>query len=346
VIIVTEFLTQYGLFLAKTLTAVLALLALAAGLAALIRGARSHAGAERLDIRNLNERFEHLADLLNSHLLPEPALKAALKQRKQRDKARLKAQKQGQPDRPRVFALNFHGDLHAHAADSLREEISALLQVARDGDEVLLRLESEGGLVHAYGLAASQLQRIRHRGLHLTVAVDKVAASGGYLMACVADHVLAAPFAIVGSIGVIAQLPNFNRLLKKHEIDFELHTAGEFKRTLTLFGENTEAAREKFRTELDETHALFKRFVAGNRPKLDIDRVATGEHWYGSQAVELGLVDEIKTSDDYLLERVPAADLFELSYRRRQPLTERVARGLVRLGFGRDRAQARAWHVA
>ncbi|HSW14852.1 MAG TPA: protease SohB [Solimonas sp.] len=330
-----QFLSDYGLFLAKTLTWVAALLATGAGFLVLIRAARAHRGPERLEIRNLNDRLQGMADALNADLLSESEFKQLHKQRQQEEKARRKAAKKGQETaRPRLFVLNFHGDLQAHAADSLREEITALLQVARDGDEVLLRLESAGGLVHAYGLAASQLQRIRRRGLKLTVAIDKVAASGGYLMACVADHILAAPFAIVGSIGVIAQLPNFHRLLKKHDIDFELHTAGEFKRTLTVFGENTDAAREKFREELDETHDLFKAFVTGNRPQLDIGRVATGEHWYGSQAVELKLVDGIQTSDDYLLERKAAADLFELSYRRRPPLSERVAQGLVRLGLG------------
>lgn len=334
-----EFLIEYGLFLAKTLTLLLALLALGVGIAGVIRSARSHHSPERIEVRHLNDRFEHFAEILNAHLLTESEQKSLHKARKQREKQRQKAAKQGQPPaRSRVFALNFEGDLQAHAVDSLREEISALLQVARDGDEVLLRLESAGGLVHTYGLAASQLRRIRERGLRLTVAIDKVAASGGYLMACVADRVLAAPFAIVGSIGVIAQLPNFNRLLKKHDIDIELHTAGEFKRTLTLFGENTEAARAKFREELDETHALFKRFVVDNRPGLDIERVATGEHWYGAQAIALGLIDEIKTSDDYLLERLKDADLYEVSYHRRQPLSERLAHNLARLAVFARRA--------
>lgn len=331
----TEFLIEYGLFLAKTLTWLVAALALAGGLVSLLRSARSHHGPERLEVKNLNDRLDDMAEVLNGELLSEAELKQMHKQRQKEEKARRKASKKGQAvTRSRLFTLNFEGDLQAHAADSLRHEISALLQVARAGDEVLLKLESAGGLVHAYGLAASQLQRIRRRGIRLTVAVDKVAASGGYLMACVADHILAAPFAIVGSIGVIAQLPNFNRLLKKHDIDFELHTAGEFKRTLTVFGENTDAARAKFREELDDTHALFKSFVTDNRPQLDIGRVATGEHWYGAQAVDLKLVDEIKTSDDYLLERKTAADIFEISYRRRPPLSERIAHGLVRLGLG------------
>ncbi|HWY24630.1 MAG TPA: protease SohB, partial [Nevskia sp.] len=245
------------------------------------------------------------------------------------DKARRRAAKAA--PRPRLFVLDFHGDLNASHVEALREEISALLQVARPQDEVLLRLESAGGVVHGYGLAASQLRRIRERGLRLTVAVDKVAASGGYLMACVADRVVAAPFAIVGSIGVVAQLPNFNRLLREKHIDFELHTAGEYKRTLTLFGENTNAARVKFREELDQTHALFKSFVAANRPQLPLQQVATGEHWYGTQALELKLVDELRTSDDWLLEKVKDADVYELHYRLRRSLRDQLMGGVARL---------------
>ena len=206
---------------------------------------------------------------------------------------------------------------------SLREEISAVLAVASAQDEVLLRLESPGGVVHGYGLAASQLERLRKGGIRLTVAVDKVAASGGYMMACVADRIVAAPFAIIGSIGVVAQIPNFHRLLKKNDIDVELHTAGQFKRTLTLFGENTEQGREKFREDLNETHELFKRFVHEQRPSLDIDSVATGEHWFGSQAKEKGLIDAIGTSDDLLIAELDNHEVIAVRYSRRKRLMDR-----------------------
>lgn len=330
----TDFLFQYGLFLAKAVTLTAAAVMLLAGFFALLREARDH-GHDRLEIKNINDRFELMADTLNDELMSESELKQFHKKRKAEEKARLKSAKQAhQPPRGRVFALAFDGDLNATPVDSLREEISAVLQVARREDEILLKLESEGGLVHAYGLAASQLTRIRDRKIKLTVAVDKVAASGGYLMACVADKILAAPFAILGSIGVVAQLPNFHRLLKKNDVDVELHTAGEYKRTLTIFGENTDAARNKFREELEDTHALFKAFVTENRPALDIEKVATGEHWFGTRALALRLIDEIKTSDDYLLERAAVADVYEVKYRRRQSLSDRLSGGLVKLGIG------------
>ena len=214
--------------------------------------------------------------------------------------------------RPRLFVLDFHGDIAAHATDGLRREITAVLGARRNGDGVLLRLESGGGAMHAYGLAAAQLARLRTAGIPLTVAVDKIAASGGYMMAAVANHLVSAPFAIVGSIGVVAQLPNLHRLLQKNDIDVELHTAGAYKRTLTVFGENTEAGREKFRAELEEAHALFREFVAEMRPGADLTRAATGEHWFGRQALDLGLVDTLGVSDDLVFEAFASHEVLQL----------------------------------
>ena len=214
----------------------------------------------------------------------------------------------------RVFVLDFNGDTAASAVELLRREISAVLGTASAGDEVVVRLESAGGMIHGYGLAASQLARIRGRDIHLTVAVDKVAASGGYLMAAVADRILAAPFALVGSIGVVAQIPNVHRLLKKHDVDVEVLTAGRFKRTLDVLGENTEQGREKLREELEDAHALFQEYVGSWRPALDLDAVSTGEAWYGQRAVDRALVDELVTSDEYLVRACDNADVFEVAW--------------------------------
>ena len=213
--------------------------------------------------------------------------------------------------------------MDAHEVSSLREEITAVLAVARAEDQVVLRLESPGGVVHGYGLASSQLQRLRDKQIPLTVAVDKVAASGGYMMACVADKIVAAPFSIIGSIGVVAQIPNFNRFLKNKDIDVELHTAGQYKRTLTLLGENTEEGRQKFREDLNDTHQLFKSFVQQMRPTLDIDQVATGEHWYGTQALEKGLVDLVETSDELLLGLIDNHDVIGVRYQQRKKMLDR-----------------------
>jgi serine protease SohB len=324
---VLEYFLQYGLFLAKTITLVAAIAVVIGLLINAIRHARQFA-TEHLEVRSLNRRFENMAEVLYHELLSPPEHKAHVKTRKAEHKQRAKAAKLGKAPPARVFVLEFDGDIRASAVENLREEISAVVQVARPQDEVLIRLESSGGMVHSYGLAASQLRRIRQAGIRLTAAVDKVAASGGYMMACVADRIIAAPFAVIGSIGVVAQLPNFNRFLKEHNVDFELHTAGEYKRTLTLFGENTEAARLKFREEIEDTHALFKGFVTDNRPQLDIAQVATGEHWYGSQALDRKLVDALQTSDDYLLAASKDKEIFEVKFKRRQPLPERLAHSI------------------
>ena len=246
-------------------------------------------------------------------------------------------------DRLRLYVLNFDGDLKASAADNLREEISAVLSVARSGDEVLIRLESSGGMVHSYGFAASQLQRIRDAGIQLTVAVDKVAASGGYMMACVANRILAAPFAVIGSIGVLAQIPNFHRLLRKANVDFEQLTAGEYKRTLTLFGENTDADREKMQEDIDDTHLLFKEFVAEHRSQVEIDKVATGEVWFGERAIDRGLVDELQTSDSFVQACLPERDVFEIKYVLKKHWQEKL--GLAAEGAV-SRAASRLWQAA
>jgi serine protease SohB len=207
---------------------------------------------------------------------------------------------------------------------SLREEVSAVLEVATTADQIIVRLENYGGVVHEHGLAASQLVRIRDRDIPLIVTVDKVAASGGYLMACVASKIVAAPFAILGSIGVIAQLPNFNRLMDSHGIDFEQITAGKYKRNVTIFGKNTDEDRAKLKEELEDVHSLFKGAVSRYRPDLDLDKIATGEHWYGTRAIEMGLVDEIKTSDELLSELAKDSDLYRVAYKIKQPLQTRL----------------------
>ncbi|MBT8436724.1 MAG: protease SohB [Woeseia sp.] len=332
-----EFLFDYGLFAAKLATFVIALLVVVLVSVFATRQARKSRKGH-IETTRVNDEIDAMRIALDAGVSDPDTFKLHIKQ-KQREqkierKARRKALKKAVKDdtagetqadaKPRVFVLDFDGDLRALAVTRLRREITAVLSMAQASDDVLVRLESRGGMVHAYGLAASQLQRIKEHGIGLTVCVDKVAASGGYMMACVANKILAAPFAILGSIGVIAQLPNFNRLLKKHDIDFELITAGEYKRTLTLLGENTEKGREKFIEEIEDIHLLFKEFVTQHRPGLDIDRVATGESWFGQRALDLGLVDDLITSDEYITRACEEADVFEVRYVERKPLPERL----------------------
>ena len=315
-----EFFAEFAIFLAKTVTLVVAILVVLASFAALrSKGRRKTAG--QLQVSKLNDFYKGLRERLEQTLLDKDQLKAL---RKVEAKSEKKQKKKPEVNKSRVFVLDFDGDIKASATESLRHEITALLTLATPKDEVVLRLESGGGMVHSYGLASSQLARIRDAGVPLTVCIDKVAASGGYMMACIGEKIISAPFAILGSIGVVAQLPNVNRLLKKHDIDFEVLTAGEYKRTLTVFGENTEKGREKFQEDLDITHQLFKNFVSRYRPQLDIDKVATGEIWLGVAAMDKQLVDELKTSDEYLAERAKKSELYHLHYAERKSLQERI----------------------
>jgi serine protease SohB len=328
-----EFLLDYGLFLAKIATVIIAIVALLVVIKSV--SGKSHSAKGELEIVDLTEKYKQTTHQLEEYLHDEAYLKARDKADKKTEKAKhksaekeiKKAAKEGALDsvrEPHLFVLDFHGSIDAKEVTSLREEITAILAVAKEGDEVLLRLESGGGMVHGYGLAASQLDRLKSAGLPLTIAVDKVAASGGYMMACIADKLVAAPFAIVGSIGVIAQLPNFNKLLKKNHIEFEQLTAGEFKRTLTMFGENTNKARDKFKQELEETHDLFKHFIREHRPSLDVDNVATGEHWFGTQAKDLDLIDEIRTSDDLVTQACQQKKVLSVHYVQKKKLADKI----------------------
>lgn len=332
-----EFLLEYGMFLAKLLTVLVAVLIVISAIGALAGRQRHQDDDGYLRVKHLNEETDELRDGLRLETMSEGARKADIKRQRKEEKQKRKAEKKAplpEKSRPNVYVLDFDGDVQASAVVNLRREISAVLQVASKEDEIVIRLESPGGLVHSYGLAASQLRRIGNQGIQLTVCVDEVAASGGYMMACIGDRILAAPFAVLGSVGVVAQLPNFNRLLRKNDIDVELHTAGEYKRTLTVFGENTDEDRLKFREELEDTHILFKQFVQENRRQLDVDKIATGEHWYGVRALELGLVDEILTSDEYLLKRMKSANVYEISWQHKKRLAERLGMA-AQLSFDR-----------
>lgn len=316
-----DYLLQYGLFLAKVVTLVVSLvvvIGVAIGLGNRTR--KQHAEGE-LEIEQLNDTLEQMGDALQVATLSPASRKLWQKDKKKTSKEKKKS---SSDNRQKVYLLEFKGDLRASAVSSLRQEITAVLTQAAPEDEVVVRLESAGGMVHSYGLAASQLDRIRERGIPLTVCVDKVAASGGYMMACVADKILAAPFAMIGSIGVVAQLPNFHRLLKKHDVDVELHTAGDYKRTLTMFGENTEEGREKFIEDLEEIHEIFKDFVKDHRQAVDINEISTGKVWLGSHALDRGLVDELKTSDTYLVEKSSEADIYRVKFVYHKSLPEKL----------------------
>ncbi|MFP6816667.1 MAG: protease SohB [Pseudomonadales bacterium] len=351
-----EYLYDYLVFLARAVTVVVAvLLVISAIVSASMR--HRHLDHGHLEIIKLNDRLDALRHAVQEALLDSASFK---KERKQEAKAAKRDAKTAKgkaaksksdsgeggdsADKRRVFVLDFLGDLQASAVKNLSTEITAVLTLAQASDEVVVRVESPGGVVHGYGLAASQLDRIKQHGVPLVVVVDKIAASGGYLMAAVADKVIAAPFAVMGSIGVVAQIPNVHRLLKKHDVDVEILTAGKYKRTLTVLGENTEEGRQKFVEELEDVHSLFQEFVSNHRPQVDIEAVATGETWYGQRAIDVKLIDEICTSDEYLTSACETADVYAVQWiEHKKPLDRLIAR--VETGVQRLIARLANWRA-
>lgn len=297
-----EFIAQYGLFVLKTFTLVIAILLLVAGVFAISRRPKP-----KLEVLPLNKQYEKVKQHMQKEIFGKP-------EKSKKDKTK----------KPSLFILDFHGDIKATQTEQLRDEVSAILAVAKPEDEIVVRIDSPGGAVNGYGLAAAQLHRIRNKGITLTACIDKMAASGGYLMACVANQIIAAPFAIIGSIGVVAQIPNFHKWLKKNDIEVELLTAGEYKRTLTLFAENTEKGRKKFQEDLEQIHQTFKDYVLDNREELDIKKVATGEHWLAKDALDLKLVDVIKTSDEYLSEKMDSFNLYHIKVHGKQSFIDKL----------------------
>lgn len=319
------YLFDYLLFGAKAITIILLIVVGIGAIISLIASAKRQMNdPETLTIDNINDKLESYQSTIEQEILSKAEYKALQKQNRKRRKAEMKSSKE--TIKPRLFVIKFDGDMHASEVENLSKSITTILSVAKpEQDEVLAIIESPGGVVHNYGLAASQLVRIRNKKVSLTVAVDLVAASGGYMMACVANKIIAAPFAVLGSIGVLAEVPNFYHLLKKHNIEIEHHTAGEYKTTISMLAQNSDKGRKKFTEELEDVHTLFKNFVSENRPQLAIDKIATGEAWHGKQCLELGLIDAISTSDDYIVEKSATSDIYEIKFEVQESLKDKLS---------------------
>ena len=314
---ILELFSNYGLFLLKTLTVLISILFILS----FIINSKKNKTEGNLQITNINKDLENLEEYIKKNILSNSDFKKFSKNKKKNKKINEK----------RLFIIDFKGNIRASGIISLRREISGIILAHKEGDEVLIRLENSGGTVHEHGLAASQLKRIRDKKIPLTVCVDKVAASGGYMMACVANKIIASPFAIIGSIGVLAQIPNFNKLLKNKGIDFEQHTAGDFKRTVTMFGENTDKDREKLNEQLEDIHVLFKSFITSQRKNIDISKVATGEYWYGKNALDLNLIDQIMTSDEYILNMREKFNIIQVKYVPAKTLTSKFSNASAKI---------------
>ena len=313
-----DLLVAYGFFLLKVITVLLVILIPILMISSSTKH-KKETDKGRIIVKNLSDKLEEIGVTLKSAEMDPKAYKSFLKERNKKKKKENK----GKP-KEIVYVLDFKGDIQASAVGKLKQEINAIIASQVKCKEVVIKVESGGGSAYAYGLCAAELKRLVDNKIKLTVCIDKIAASGGYLMSCVATKIVAAPWAIVGSIGVIAQLPNFHRLLKKLDIDIEMHTAGKFKRTLTTLGENTKQGREKFISELEDLHVVFKDFVKENRSKIQVAKVSTGEVWQGEKAKKLGLIDEIGTSDDYLLKLASKFKLLEIQYFEKKPFTARI----------------------
>ncbi|MCK6598701.1 MAG: protease SohB [Bdellovibrionaceae bacterium] len=314
-----DFFSDIGLFALKTLVIFLFIagVVLVISLMALKSQLKTH-----LEVEKINDKFKDYAKILKLLTLDKTSAKELKKKLKEEKK---KSEKETEIPKNKLYVVDFRGDIKASQVENLREEITAILTEAKAEDEVLVCVESPGGMVPHYGLGASELLRLRDKNIPLTVSVDKVAASGGYLMACTANKIICAPFGIVGSIGVVAQVPNLNRLLKKFDVDFKEYTAGEYKRTVTMLGEITAKGEEKFKEQLEQTHVLFKDFVKTHRPQIDTEKVATGEYWYGQQALSLNLIDQIKTSDDYIMEAAKSRLVIKVKFEKKQGISEKIS---------------------
>lgn len=326
-------LEQFGLYLAETITLVVAILIVISAIIGM--GGKNKGSKHKLTIKPLNKRYKELTMRIHEKTLDKKQRKALTKAEKEQQKTEKKADKKQTelPPTPSLFVIKFNGDMKASQVNALREEVTAVLLARQPNDEVCVIVTSPGGVVPGYGLAASQLARFKAAGIKLTVAVDQVAASGGYMMAAVADEIIAAPFAIIGSIGVVMQLPNFHRLLDKNHIDYEQITAGQYKRTLTVFGENTDEDREKTQQDVNDVHDLFKQHIKQYRQDMDIDRLATGEYWYGTKALSLKLIDRIQTSDDFLMEKQDDFNLFEIQHKIKPSLLGQLTQKASHLGY-------------
>ena len=284
-------------FLILSIVVVLAVLAAAILLILRVlaanRSERRQSAAD-LDIIDLTDQLHNRAAKVSRRLLPKKQWKELIKRNEEKTYEST------------VFVVDFHPKLRAREVQALRKEIDVITQVATPRDEVLVRIDSPGGTVTGYGQAASQLLRIHNLGIPLTICVDEIAASGGYMCAAVADKIIAAPFAFIGSIGVVAGIPNFVGLMNKLGVRYLELTAGENKRTLTPFSEPTPEKEAVEQERLEAIHTAFKDLIKERRPNLDVDRVADGNYWLALDAKKLGLVDIIQTSDEYLVEQSKA----------------------------------------
>jgi serine protease SohB len=268
-----------------------------------------------IKIKNINKKYITFKKLFLSEILKKTEKKQIIKNINEEEKI---------TKTKNLFILNFNGDINASDINNLKDILSVIILNKKYVDEVLIKLTSNGGIVTNYGLAATQLKRLKNENINLTISIDTIAASGGYMMACVANKIIASHFSIIGSIGVLGIIPNINKILNKNNIEIEYHTSGKYKKTLSIIGENTEIGRKKFIESLENTHFLFKNFVKENRSQINIEEIATGEYWYGIDALKLNLIDKIQTSDEYIMENLNTTQIYEIKLNEKTNIKNKI----------------------
>ncbi|KZX82185.1 hypothetical protein A3715_00045, partial [Oleiphilus sp. HI0009] len=256
----------------------------------------------RIIVKSLNEEYQEIQDALLKFKPLKPIKSSSIRKFK------------ASPNKQSIFVLDFKGDKTASSVGSLSKEVSAILSVAKPNDEVFLRLESPGGTITGYGLASQQLIRLREAGIRLVVSVDEIATSGGYMMAAVGDRIIASPTSMLGSIGVIMEVPNFYNLLDRAGVQFHQFTAGKHKRLVSMTNKIGDAAKDQINQDLEKSHELFKNHVHTYRNSVNLESVSHGDVWSAKYCLDNKLVDDLMTSEAYLFDRASRANIFHISW--------------------------------
>ena len=181
-----------------------------------------------------------------------------------------------------------------------------LERIRQAGDDpikaLVVRINSPGGSAAASQEIHAELKKVREKGKLVVVSMADMAASGGYMIACAADYIVANPATITGSIGVIIDATNTQGLYDLLGIEYEVIKSGEFKDTLNPARPLTDAEKELLATMVDDIYGQFVDLVVEGRG-LNREKVlayADGRILTGRQALEAGLVDELGNLYDAL----------------------------------------------
>lgn len=177
-----------------------------------------------------------------------------------------------------------------------------MIEMAEDDERVkaiVLRVDSPGGTVAASEEIATYVKECEKP---VVVSVGDVGASGAYMISSQADSIWANPGSSVGSIGVIAQIPNVSGLLDMVGVEFQTFTAGEYKDAGSAYRDLTKEEEALIQGEVEEAYDQFIDIVAEGRglERAKVEELAIGWTWSGVRAKELGLVDEVGTYRDAL----------------------------------------------